>query len=67
MTDWLEPFRRDTERLRQENIKFAEETDRIREESERIREANKKLHRIEEDERIKRLIREVIRELDYFK
>jgi hypothetical protein len=50
MTDWLEPFRRDTERLR--------------EVSRKLKEYNEKRDRILEDRRIKRLIREVIQELD---
>jgi predicted nucleic acid-binding Zn-ribbon protein len=31
--DWLEPFRRDTERIRQETIKIREETEKLREEN----------------------------------
>jgi hypothetical protein len=69
--DWLEPFRRDTERIRQENVKMREgtekirqENEKIREETEKLREQNEKLARIEEDLRIKRLIREVLQELD---
>jgi hypothetical protein len=62
--DWLEPLRQDTERIRQENIKIREETERLREVSRKLKEHNEKRDRILEDRRIKRLIREVIQELD---
>jgi hypothetical protein len=52
--DWLEPLRKDTERMRQENIEMRKETDRMRKETEKLRElGNKKLKEIVEKSTIK--------------
>ena len=48
MTDdsWLEPMRKDTERIREETKRLREENEIMREETKRIREANIKISKI---------------------
>jgi len=63
--DWLEPLRKDTERMRQENIEMRKETDRMRKETEKLRElGNKKLKEIVEKSTIQH--KELKEPINYF-
>lgn len=45
--DWLEPLRKDTERIRQENIEIRKETEKLRQTNIELKKATEKLRELD--------------------